>query len=42
MLVKNENEWCWCFKGFVGEPKKSVEDAVKDFANVSSGRSSDD
>lgn len=32
MLVKNENEWCWCFKGFVGEPKKSIEDAVKDFA----------
>lgn len=34
MLVKNENEWCWCFKGFVGEPKKSVEDAVKDFAEA--------
>lgn len=34
MLVKNENEWCWCFKGFVGEPKKSVEDAVKDFAET--------
>lgn len=34
MLVKNENEWCRCFKGFVGEPKKSVEDAVKDFAET--------
>lgn len=34
MLVKNENEWCWCFKGFVGEPKKSIEDAVKDFAET--------
>lgn len=34
MLVKNENEWCWCFKGFVGEPKKSIEDAVKDFAKT--------
>lgn len=34
MLVKNENEWCWCFKGFVGEPKKSIEDTVKDFADT--------
>lgn len=34
MLVKNENEWCWCFGGYVGYPKKSIEDAVKDFAET--------
>ena len=34
MLVKNENEWCWCFGGYVGYPKKSIEDAVKDFADT--------
>lgn len=32
MLVKNENEWCWCFGEHVGYPQKSIEDAVKDFA----------
>ena len=31
MLVKNENEWCWCLGEHVGYPQKSVEDAVKDF-----------
>ena len=34
MLVKNENEWCWCFGGYVGYPKKSIEDVVKDFADT--------
>ena len=34
MLVKNENEWCWCFGGYVGYPQKSIEDAVKDFADT--------
>lgn len=34
MLVKNENEWCWFFKGYVGYPQKSIEDAVKDFADT--------
>lgn len=34
MLVKNENEWCWCFGGYVGYPKKSIEDSVKDFADT--------
>lgn len=32
MLVKNENEWCWCFGEYVGYQQKSIEDAVKDFA----------
>lgn len=32
MLVKNENEWCWCLE-YVGYPAKSIEDAVKDFAD---------
>lgn len=34
MLVKNENEWCWCFGECVGYPQKSIEDAVKDFAET--------
>lgn len=34
MLVKNENEWCWCFGGYVGYPQKSIEDAVCDFAKT--------
>lgn len=34
MLVKNENEWCWCFGENVGYPQKSIEDAVKDFAET--------
>lgn len=33
MLVKNENEWCWCLGEYVGYPEKSIEDAVKDFAD---------
>lgn len=33
MLVKNENEWCWCLGEYVGWPQKSIEDAVKDFAD---------
>lgn len=32
MLVKNENEWCWCLGEHVGYPQKSIEYAVKDFA----------
>lgn len=31
MLVKNENEWCWCLGGHVGYPQKSIEDAVEEF-----------
>ena len=34
MLVKNENEWCWCIDGHVGCPEKSIEDAVTDFAHT--------
>lgn len=34
MLVKNENEWCWCLGEYVGYPEKSIEDAVKDFADA--------
>lgn len=34
MLVKNENEWCWCFGEYVGYPHKSIEDAVKEFADT--------
>lgn len=34
MLVKNENEWCWCLGEYVGYPVKSIEDAVKDFADT--------
>lgn len=34
MLVKNENEWCWCFDEYVGYPQKSIEDAVNDFAKT--------
>lgn len=32
MLVKNDKEWCWCLGEHVGYPQKSIEDAVKDFA----------
>lgn len=31
MLVKNENEWCWCIGENVGYPEKSIDDAIKDF-----------
>ena len=31
MLVKNENEWCWCLGEHIGYPQKSIEDAVKEF-----------
>lgn len=34
MLVKNDKEWCWCLGERVGYPQKSIEDAVKDFAEV--------
>ena len=34
MLVKNENEWCWCFGEHVGYPQKTIEDAVYDFAKT--------
>lgn len=34
MLVKNDKEWCWCLGGYVGYPYKSIEDAVKDFAEA--------
>lgn len=32
MLVKNDKEWCWCLGEHVGYPQKSIEDAVKNFA----------
>lgn len=34
MLVKNDKEWCWCLGEYVGGPQKSIEDAVKDFADT--------
>nr|DAK19591.1 MAG TPA: hypothetical protein [Caudoviricetes sp.] len=34
MLVKNDKEWCWCLGEYVGVPQKSIEDAVKDFADT--------
>lgn len=34
MLVKNDKEWCWCLGEYVGYPHKSIEDAVKDFADT--------
>ena len=34
MLVKNNKEWCWCLCEHVGYPQKSIEDAVKDFAET--------
>lgn len=34
MLVKNENEWCWCFGEHVGYPQESITDAVVDFAKT--------
>ena len=34
MLVKNDKEWCWCLRGHVGYTQKSIEDAVKDFAET--------
>lgn len=34
MLVKNDKEWCWCLCEHVGYPQKSIEDAVKNFAET--------
>lgn len=34
MLVKNDKEWCWCLCEHVWYPQKSIEDAVKDFAET--------
>nr|DAE50057.1 MAG TPA: hypothetical protein [Caudoviricetes sp.] len=34
MLVKNENEWCWCLGEYAGWPQKSIEDCVNDFAKT--------
>lgn len=34
MLVKNDKEWCWCLGEHIGYPQKSIEDAVKDFAEA--------
>lgn len=34
MLVKNDKEWCWCLREHVGYPQKSIEYAVKDFAET--------
>lgn len=31
MLVKNENEWVWCFDEYVGYPQESITDALNDF-----------
>lgn len=34
MLVKNENEWCWCIDEYVGYPHKSIEDAIEEFTDT--------
>lgn len=34
MLVKNENEWVWCFGDDVGYPQKSITEAVVDFGET--------
>lgn len=34
MLVKNENEWCWCIGEDVGYPEKSIHAALDDFAEI--------
>jgi len=34
MLVKNENEWCWCIGENVGYPQESIEAAIDDFAET--------
>lgn len=34
MLVKNENEWCWCIGENVGYPEKSIHAALEDFAET--------
>lgn len=34
MLVKNDKEWCWVLGEHAGYPQKSIEDAVKDFADT--------
>lgn len=34
MLVKNENEWVWCFGDDVGYPQKSITDAIKEFKDT--------
>lgn len=33
MLVKNENEWCWCVDEVAGEPQNSVKDAIADYVD---------
>lgn len=34
MLVKNENEWCWCIGENVGYPEKSIHAALEDFVET--------
>lgn len=34
MLVKNENEWVWCFGDDVGYPQKSIHDALEEFVET--------
>ena len=34
MLVKNENEWCWCLGEHVGYPQKSIEMCIRDRVKV--------
>lgn len=34
MLVKNENEWCWCIGENVGYPEKSIQAALEDFVKT--------
>lgn len=34
MLVKNENEWCWCIGENVGYPEKSIHATLEDFAKT--------
>lgn len=34
MLVKNENEWCWCIGENVGYPEKSIHATLEDFVKT--------
>lgn len=34
MLVKNENEWCWCIGENVGYPEKSIHASLEDFVKT--------
>lgn len=34
MLVKNKNEWVWCFGDDVGYPQKSIHAALEEFVET--------